>query len=190
MWVKKLYHHELLEPRNRRISTLIIYFCGIPRIILLSENKQDCELLYSCELFGPIWYALFMLTKFIAFLCRPNYIEATLLGSLMYLSSLRGKVLNVSGDDTGKENICLLKRIIELISNAAMQLDIWYKSYSEEDTSDVSKCVDTLTSFLKELVADRRVIGGSMFGYTELKKADMEFHVSLFTYMYLCWRPV
>ena len=110
---------------------------------------------------------------------RPDYLEATLSGSLMYLSSLRGRILSVAKDTTtGKENISLLMCNIELISNAAMQLNTWHKSHSEEDTTHISECVGRLTAFLKELVVNRNVIGGSMFGNTMLRRADMEFHVS------------
>ena len=120
-----------------------------------------------------------MLHSLTNFLYRPDYLKATLSGSLMFLSSLRGKIRNVSRkDNTGKENAFLLMRIIELISTAAMRLDAWYKSHSEEDTSFLLKDVDLLTRYFKDLVTDRDVIGGSMFGYTELRRADDEIHVS------------
>ena len=78
-------------------------------------------------------------------------------------------------------------RIIELISNAAMQLDCWYKCHSKEDSWFLSECIDTLTSFLKDLVINQDVIGGSMFGYSKFKRADLEVHVSLYAHWRHYW---
>ena len=97
----------------------------------------------------------------------------------MYMHFLRGRIHSISKDTlTGRENICLLRVTIELISNAAAQYLSCCESHSDEDATYISECSGKLASYLKDLVVDSHVVGGSLFGNTKLARSDTEFHVS------------
>ena len=72
------------------------------------------------------------------------------------------------------------KTTLELILHAANNLRSHVHPEAQtENEQFISECIQKLDSCLRKFVADRDIIGGSMFGSTKLIRADKELQVSV-----------